>query len=68
MGPIAYRRHRRAEKAAYLERLKDRITRAELDAAWADRPDAVLQALMLMENRRRVADVMLLAQLGVNFG
>lgn len=69
---------RKEHLAAYRERLKARIERAPLDAAWAHRGPDVLAALLIMQSRlrseidefgpmavREWADALLLANAGV---
>ena len=50
---LPYQKKRRRTTEQYIERLRDRLTRAELDVAWACRSGAVLSAMMLHEERRR---------------
>jgi len=49
---LPYQRRRIEASEQYTERLRDRLTRSELDVAWACRGGSVLHAMMLMEARR----------------
>lgn len=54
-----------AEIEAYRARLRERLERVPEDIAWAHRAPVVLSALMMQEERRRSADILLLCQTGV---
>lgn len=62
---LPYQRRRLAATEAYRARLRERLERAPEDIAWRNRAPVVLAALVLQEERRRSADILLLCTAGV---
>lgn len=62
--PYQARRLRSIER--HRENLRDRLTRAPLDVAWAHRGETVLHAMMVAEARRRRGDLRLIDE--IQFG